>query len=218
MDTSCISLPRFTIEYKKGLDDFLDYIFYNEGKNGQISCPCIDCGNQTWVNRTEATTHLLCVGFMKGYTIPHFSSKSSDAPMLDAEDDMQGLVNDAFHRFGDDTLTDDMGTQTESMSMPNLKAKKFYTVLGEAKKPLYPGYSVDKGWQVVIKTAPRHVYDMDEQTSLDDVETHLQGDSFMCPQHDETMDIELVRGGFDGTVVDNNDLVIADEEDPVEEA
>ncbi|PWA34600.1 hypothetical protein CTI12_AA617490 [Artemisia annua] len=44
------------------------------------------------------------------------------------------------------------------------------------------------------------------------------GDSFMCPQHDETMDIELVRGGFDGTVVDNNDLVIADEEDPVEEA
>lgn len=53
------------------------------------------------------------------------------------EDDMQGLVNDAFHRFGDDTLTDDMGTQTESMSMPNLKAKKFYKVLGEAKKPLY---------------------------------------------------------------------------------
>jgi len=77
---------------------------------------------------------------MKGYTIPPFSSKSSDAPMLDAEDDMQGLVNDAFHRFGDDTLTDDTGTQTESMSMPNLKAKKFYKVLGgEAKKPLYPG-------------------------------------------------------------------------------
>ena len=70
----------------------------------------------------------------------------------------------------------------------------------------------------MIKTAPRHVYDMDEQTSLDDVETHLQSDSFMGPQHDETMDIELVRGGFDGTIVDNNDLVIADEEDPVEAA
>jgi hypothetical protein len=110
MDTSWMSLPRFTIEYKKGLDDFLDHIFYNEGKNGQISCPCIDCGNQIWVDRTEATTHLLCVGFMKGYTIPPFSSKLSDAPMLDAEDDMQGLVNDAFHRFGDDTQTDDMGT------------------------------------------------------------------------------------------------------------
>ncbi|PWA71106.1 hypothetical protein CTI12_AA265100 [Artemisia annua] len=78
--------------------------------------------------------------------------------------------------------------------------------------------SVDKGWQVVIKPSPRHVYDMDEQTSLDDVETHLQGDSFMGRQHDETMEIELVRGGFDETVVDNNDLVIADEEDPVEAA
>ncbi|PWA74252.1 hypothetical protein CTI12_AA251090 [Artemisia annua] len=78
--------------------------------------------------------------------------------------------------------------------------------------------SVDKGWKFVIKPSPRHVYDMDEQTSLDDVETHLQGDSFMCPQHDETMDIELVRGGLDGTVVDNNDLVIPDEEDLVEEA
>ena len=139
MDTSWMSLPRFTKEYKKGLDDFIDYIFYKEGKNGQISCPCIDCGNQIWVDRTEAITHLLCVGFMKGYTIPPFSSKSSDAPMLDAEDDMQGLLNDAFHRFGVDTQEDDMGTQIESMSMPNLKAKKFYKVLGEAKKPLYPG-------------------------------------------------------------------------------
>lgn len=139
MDTSWMSLPRFTIQYKKGLDDFLDHIFDNEGKNGQISCPCIDCGNQIWVDRAEARTHLLCVGFMKGYTIPPFSSKSSDAPMLDAEDDMQGLVNDAFHRFGVDTLEDDMGTQSESMSMPNLKAKKFYKVLGEAKEPLYPG-------------------------------------------------------------------------------
>ncbi|PWA63333.1 hypothetical protein CTI12_AA355270 [Artemisia annua] len=63
-----------------------------------------------------------------------------------------------------------------------------------------------------------HVYDMDEQTSLDDVETHLQSDSFMGPQHDETLDIEMVRGGFDGTVLDSNDLLIADEEDPVEAA
>lgn len=93
-----------------------------------------------------------------------------------------------------------------------------FILASQAHQVFYVADSVDKGWQVVIKTAPRHVYDMDEQTSLDDVETHLQGDSFMCPQHDETMDIELVRGGFDGTVVDNNDLVIADEEDPVEEA
>uniref|UniRef100_A0A251UQF1 Putative transposase-associated domain-containing protein n=1 Tax=Helianthus annuus TaxID=4232 RepID=A0A251UQF1_HELAN len=51
MDTSWMSLPRATTEYENGLDKFLDFIFSTEGKNGQISCPCIDCSNQIWVDR-----------------------------------------------------------------------------------------------------------------------------------------------------------------------
>ncbi|PWA42743.1 hypothetical protein CTI12_AA543640 [Artemisia annua] len=64
--------------------------------------------------------------------------------------------------------------------------------------------------------AKAHSYVLFNCSEVDEFRTY--GDSFMGPQHDETMDIELVRGGFDGTVVDNNGLVIADEEDPVEAA
>ncbi|KAF5805373.1 putative Transposase-associated domain-containing protein [Helianthus annuus] len=129
-----MSLPRATTEYENGLDKFLDFIFSTEGKNGQISCPCIDCGNQIWVDREEARTHLHCVGFIKGYRIAPFISESCETPMLDAEDDMQGLVHDAFNEFGENRHEND-----ESQSMPNTNAKKFYKALEDAKKELYPG-------------------------------------------------------------------------------
>lgn len=145
MDMGWMSLPRSTIEYRKYLDEFLDYIFQTEGKNGQISCPCVNCSNQLWVDREEARTHLLCDGFFKGYTIPinqliaPLISKPCDTPMEDAEDDMQGLVHDAFHGFGDNRQESEVEPQNESQSMPKTNAKKFFEVLEDAKKDLYPG-------------------------------------------------------------------------------
>nr|XP_043625605.1 uncharacterized protein LOC122597034 [Erigeron canadensis] len=139
MDTGWMSLPRSTIEYRKYLDEFLDYIFQTEGKNGQISCPCINCSNQLWVDQEEARTHLLCDGFFKGYTIAPSICKPCDTPMEDAEDDMQGLVHDTFHGFGDNIQENEVESQNESQSMPKTDAKKFYEVLEDAKKELYPG-------------------------------------------------------------------------------
>jgi hypothetical protein len=78
-----------------------------------------------------------------------------------------------------------------------------YILATQAQQVFYVKDRVDKGWKVVIKTTPRHVYDMNEQTSIDDVETHLQSHTFMGPQLEENMNIELVRGGVDGTLVDN---------------
>ncbi|KAK1415823.1 hypothetical protein QVD17_31611 [Tagetes erecta] len=138
MDTSWMSLPRATTEYVKGLDKFLDFIFSIEGKNGQISCPCIDCGNQIWVDQEEARTHLQCVGFIKGYRFTPLNSKPCDTPMMDAEDDMQGLVHDAFHGYGENRYDNEIGTQNENQSM-HTNTKKFYKVLEDAKKELYPG-------------------------------------------------------------------------------
>ncbi|XP_035837675.1 uncharacterized protein LOC110893278 [Helianthus annuus] len=65
---------------------------------------------------------------------------------------------------------------------------------------------VDKGWKVVIKTTPRDSYDMNEQTCLENVETHLQSDTSTGPQLDENMNIELVRKGLNGTVVEKKYL------------
>ncbi|KAJ0765873.1 putative Transposase-associated domain-containing protein [Helianthus annuus] len=180
MDTSWMSLPRATTtEYENGLDKFLDFIFSTEGKNGQISCPCIDCSNQIWVDREEARTHLQCVGFIKGYRIPPFISESCETPMLDAEDDMQGLVHDAFNGFGENIHENEIGTQNESQSMPNTNAKKFYKALEDAKKELYPGCKLfhskcigkcnDEGFSMMLDTLreafpyasiPKSLYDL----------------------------------------------------------
>ncbi|KAK9080111.1 hypothetical protein SSX86_001786 [Deinandra increscens subsp. villosa] len=139
MDTSWMSFSRASTEYEKGLDEFLDFIFSTEGVDGQITCPCIKCRNKKWVDREEAKIHLICDGFIKGYRIAPCNSKTRDTPMLDAEDDMQGLVHDAFHGFGENIHDNEPETVHESQSLPNTNAKKFYKVLEDAKKELYPG-------------------------------------------------------------------------------
>ncbi|XP_071712837.1 uncharacterized protein [Rutidosis leptorrhynchoides] len=119
--------------YEKGLDEYLDYMFKIEAMNGQISCPCKDCRDMLWVERDDAKTHLICVGFMKGYRFPAAVTKQFDSPMMDAEDDMSGLVQGAFHWFSDDE------EENENLSIPNINAEWFYNVLRDSKKELYPG-------------------------------------------------------------------------------
>ncbi|KAK9071785.1 hypothetical protein SSX86_008214 [Deinandra increscens subsp. villosa] len=88
-----------------------------------------------------------------------------------------------------------------------------FILASQAQQVFYVADLVDKGWKVVIKTTPRDSYDMKEQICLDDVETHLQSDTSMGPQLDENMNIELVRQGLNGTLVDNNSLVFDGDED-----
>lgn len=88
----------------------------------------------------------------------------------------------------------------------------------QAQQVFYVADRVDKGWKVVIKTTPRDFYDMNEQTCLDDVETHLQSDTSMGPQLEENINIELVRGGLNGTVVDKDTFVLDGDEDLFEAA
>ncbi|KAK1414720.1 hypothetical protein QVD17_30470 [Tagetes erecta] len=237
MDMSWMSLPRATTEYEKGLDKFLDFIFSIEGKNGQISCPCIDCGNQIWVDKKEARTHLQCVGFIKGYKTP-LIYKACDTPMMDAEDDMQGLVHDAFQGFGENRHDNEIGTQNENRSMPNTNAKKFYKVLEDAKKELYPGFIKGYKTPLIYKACDTPMMDAEddmqgehlkiirhENQKLRELEIQRlhsetfeswfqdNSDTSVGPQLDENMNIELVRVGLKGTFVDNNTLVFGGDED-----
>ncbi|XP_071688269.1 uncharacterized protein [Rutidosis leptorrhynchoides] len=133
MDSSWLYFTRESETYEKGLDEYLDYMFKTEAMNGQISCPCKDCRDMLWVERDNAKMHLICVGFMKGYRFPAAITKQFDSPIIDAEDDMSGLVQGAFHWFSYDE------EQNENLSIPNINAEQFYNVLRDSKKELYPG-------------------------------------------------------------------------------
>ncbi|XP_071740135.1 uncharacterized protein [Rutidosis leptorrhynchoides] len=140
MDSTWMSLCRSSPAYEKRLDKFIERIFSKKGKDGHLYCPCIHCGNHKRVDRVQAKTHLLCDGFFKGYKIPTMFFEPDDTPMWDAEDDMQGLAQSVFHIFEDEDKDedDDIG-QTENLTVPNLNVEKFYKVLEDAKKELYPG-------------------------------------------------------------------------------
>lgn len=91
-----------------------------------------------------------------------------------------------------------------------------FILASQAQQVFYVEDPIDKGWHVMIKTTARDSYDMSEQTCLDDVETYLQSNASSGPQDDENMDIELIREGLMGTVVDTNTLVIDEDEDQLE--
>ncbi|XP_071718733.1 uncharacterized protein [Rutidosis leptorrhynchoides] len=133
MDPSWLYFTRESETYEKELDEYLDYMFKTEAMNGQISCPCKDCRDMLWVERDDAKTHLICIGFMKGYRFPAAVTKQFDCPMMDTEDDMSGLVQGTFHWFSDDE------EENENLSIPNINAEWFYNALRDSKKELNPG-------------------------------------------------------------------------------
>ena len=150
-----MSLSRVTTEYEKGLEKFLDFMFASESDGGKILCPCVKCRNGIWVDREDASEHLICDGFIKDYRIAGSMSRPATCPVLDiqddmqletqddmqldTQDDMQGLVRDAF-RISENTLSRKKRKKDdENKGTPNAHTKKFYEVLEEAKKELYPG-------------------------------------------------------------------------------
>ena len=139
MDNNWMYLPRVNIEYEKGLDKFLDSMFSKECLGGQILCPCIKCGNEVWVDREEARIHLICDGFIKGYQISPSISQHSNTPASGKLDDMQGLVYDAFYMLDENMPSNEIGIEDENFDIPNAHVGKFYKVLEDAKKELYPG-------------------------------------------------------------------------------
>ncbi|XP_058003975.1 uncharacterized protein LOC110659856 [Hevea brasiliensis] len=68
MDRSWMNKPRNSYEYKKGVTEFLHFAFHNASQCGKILCPCIHCVNRSWQSYDDARVHLICDGFLRGYT------------------------------------------------------------------------------------------------------------------------------------------------------
>ena len=75
-----MSKSSYNTEYREGVKDFLDFAFQNASRDAKILCPCINCVNRYLQTYEEARVHLICDGFLSGYThwICHGEKSSID--------------------------------------------------------------------------------------------------------------------------------------------
>lgn len=67
MNRSWIGMPRNTLEYLVGLNQFLDFAFTNGVVGDKIKCPCPKCGFEKWQTRKMVFDHLIDKLFPQNY-------------------------------------------------------------------------------------------------------------------------------------------------------
>lgn len=104
MDKSWMCCSRSSKVFKEGVKKFLNFVLTNESTSGMILCPCRDCGNGICRTREDVEAHLFWRGFKPRYikwTAHGESSLRNDIGshshiVDDGNDDLEGLLNDAF--------------------------------------------------------------------------------------------------------------------------
>ncbi|XP_057756273.1 uncharacterized protein LOC130975498 [Arachis stenosperma] len=160
IDKIWISKLRSSVEYRQGLNHFLDFAFANASSDGMIKCPCPKCGFQLMQTREDAYDHLLLRPFPAGYTIwvRHGEKPVEERPGLGRVDDnlisqvnqMHQMVNEAFNfpiQHGSEDITTIEHAEDNEDVLPSLyegpsrAARDFNDLLSDGEQELYPGCS-----------------------------------------------------------------------------
>ena len=110
MDKSWIMKPPTSASYKRGIVEFINFLFKDVVENGEVICPCIVCRLKKPQSRSVMFDHLKWSPFPKGYTVwLHYgeslgetsSVSTSTIPNIGpntmvVEDPIQNMINDAF--------------------------------------------------------------------------------------------------------------------------
>ena len=101
-----MNLASYNKEYIDGVESFIYFAYsYRDPIKEEIQCPCGKCCNIRWTQRNVVYDHLICYGFLKGYTrwINHSEcdiNLNVNDDMDHSRDDIDGLLNDQFRDVG----------------------------------------------------------------------------------------------------------------------
>lgn len=166
--------PRFSAEYKAGLDQFLQFAFRDVTQGGKVLCPCVNCGNCLMKRYNEVKEHLKCDGFLRGYTRwtrhgedpPSLSTSDSDDNLPNVYsarvDDMHGLVHAALGvvdepsmlNLGGDEVSDSdtlVHDAPELSTEAQVEDTTLLNLMKDANTELYPGCTTYSKLSFIVK-------------------------------------------------------------------
>ncbi|KAK3013653.1 hypothetical protein RJ639_009520 [Escallonia herrerae] len=145
MDKSWINIRNILDHlYEKGADDFVKFASKDRPNATEILCPCTKCRNMRFVKKVDVAEHIVVDGFLSSYThwIFHGESSltSSSIPEPAMGDRTQEMIRDAFGVPMFNQL-DEIGSGEGNEDSDGLDdaTKKFFNLVKEAEKELYPG-------------------------------------------------------------------------------
>lgn len=145
MDKEWVFLHRCSAEYEAGLQAFISYAVEVAAIDGDIKCPCKECGNRHRLTPTIVEGHLQIFGMDDTYANGIWDKHGEKMPNAIDEilgvqhEDSQGLLADAFgmpnYDYEPDVIDEIVSPTHESTPY----AAKFYQLVEEAQTELYPG-------------------------------------------------------------------------------
>lgn len=155
IDKSWIRKPRNTIEYKVGLNIFLDFAFQHKSIDGRvIKCPCSKCGFTKWKTRGVVREHLTCRPFPRNYRFWYKHGEVSNVvhseategthieDVLQPQNPMENMINDAFgfvsHNRNDLSASFENSSEGHN-TVHDDDNTEFYELLKDSDQDLYEG-------------------------------------------------------------------------------
>ena len=145
-----MSAPRSTVLYSEGVRLFLEFASERAGMNHRFLCPCTTCANRYWLSESSVREHLICKGFMSGYTTWVFhgedyaDNETEDVPDEDYADsgEMNDMLLEGFGMY--DTASvglteDEEEEEPEDEDELYCDAEAYRQLVLDGSKDLYPG-------------------------------------------------------------------------------
>ena len=127
-------LDKASAEWQQGLTDYLDSTFGGSSKGGTAPCPCSACRSMSFRKRSDVQNHLLRKGFDESFIREQESICEGSAIDDDDDVDDRAGTTELLHSLIRGTIRGEIDEE-----QPNEMAKKFFKLLQEAKKELFPG-------------------------------------------------------------------------------
>ena len=148
MDKSWMRAPRSTPVFETGVRKFLEYAASETGMKGTFLCPCKFCRNRFWRCEKDVTEHLVCDGFMAGYTTWVFHGEKHVDPNHDQEPEeyadsheMDQMLLDNFGMYDHDNLdSDDDGVSVDDDSSDEFESdpEAYKKLIEDGSKECFP--------------------------------------------------------------------------------